>query len=136
MASAPFMRFGGKLSEADLNDVRGIVRSRFYWPKLILANWYGLTLTAVILWLTVAGLLGYMQPNWTAVAVIWLVIFAILGWVFWSTKRALSKEFSQLNAGLPDFVEVQDNGIKTSGPGGQMRLILGAASRGFGKGSV
>lgn len=34
-------QFSGKLTEADLNDVRRMLRSKMYWPKLLAKNWYG-----------------------------------------------------------------------------------------------
>jgi hypothetical protein len=81
------MRFSGKLSKEDLSDVRRLVRPKSYWPKLILANLYGVLLLGAIAWATVAALMGKTRPNWTALAVIWLVIFTIFGWSFYAQKN-------------------------------------------------
>jgi hypothetical protein len=112
------MQFSGKLTEADLEDVRRIVRSKWYWPKLLAANWYGLTLLCIVVWVTVEGLLGWAHPNWRGLGVVWVVILALFAWVFYRTKKAMAKEFSQLNSALPDWVSLVDDGVKLSGPNG------------------
>jgi hypothetical protein len=112
------MRFRGKLSEADLDDVRRLVRTKLYWPKLILANWYGVLLLGAVIWATVEGIVGNTRPNWTAIAVIWGVILAIAAWSFYRAKRSLAMEFQNLSAGLPDWLTLDDNGVKSDGPNG------------------
>jgi hypothetical protein len=100
------MQFRGKLTEADLEDVRRIVRSKWYWPKLLASNWYGVLLLSAVIWATVAGLLGKTHANWRAVGILWVVILGIFGWVFYTTKKGMAKEFSQLNTTLPDWVSL------------------------------
>jgi hypothetical protein len=112
------MQFRGKLTEADLEDVRRIVRSKWYWPKLLASNWYGVLLLCAVIWATVAGLLGETHPNWRAVGILWVVILGVFGWVFYTTKKGMAKEFSQLNTTLPDWVSLVDDGVKLSGPQG------------------
>jgi hypothetical protein len=112
------VRLSGKLSEADLVDVRRIVRPKMYWPKLILANWYGVLLLGVFAWATIAGLAGKTQPNWTGLVAIWGVIISIFAWNFYRTKQSMAREFQQLNAGLPDWLALENSGVKSEGPNG------------------
>ena len=112
------MRFGGKITQEDLVDIRRIVRSKMYWPKLILANWYGVLLLCAVVWGTIEGLLGNTHLNWAAVIVIWGVISTIFGWSFYRVHKSERRDFQQLNAGLPDWLAIEEQGIKSDGPNG------------------
>ena len=112
------MKFKGKLTEADLEDVRRLVRSKWYWPKLLASNWYGVLLLCAVIWATVEGLLGATHPDWRGIGILWAVILGIVGWVFYRTKKGMAKEFSQLNTTLPDWVSLVDDGVKLNGPQG------------------
>lgn len=112
------MQFKGKLTEEDLNDLRRVVRSKMYWPKLLVANWYGLMLLCVALWATVAGLLGARHPNWSVLSILWVVLLGLFTWSFYSAKRTMAKEFLQLNATLPDWISLVNDGTKLNGPNG------------------
>jgi hypothetical protein len=112
------MQFTGKLTEADLNDVRKLTLSKMYWPKLLLANWYGIALLLTVVWATIAGSLGKIKPNWNAVAVIWAVVVGIVLWAIYSTKRARARELTQLNATLADNITLTNDGVKWEGPNG------------------
>jgi membrane protein DedA with SNARE-associated domain len=85
------MQLRGKLAEADLDEWQRMVRSKMYWPKFILINWYGIGLICVALAATITGFLGYTKPNWQALGVIWLVITLIIGWAVSSTKRQTAR---------------------------------------------
>ena len=65
LACTDVMRFNGKLSKEDLNEVRRFVRPKMYWPKLIASNLYGFLLLGAIAWATVDALGGKTHPNWT-----------------------------------------------------------------------
>jgi hypothetical protein len=98
--------------------VRKLTRSRTYWPKLFLANWYGIALLLTVAWATIAGFLGKTKPNWNAVAVIWAVVVGIVLWVIYSTKRAQTRELTQLNATLADRITLTNDGVKWEGANG------------------
>ena len=112
------MQLSGKLAEADLDDLQ--VRSKMYWPKFILMNWYGIGLICVALAATITGFLGYTKPNWQALGVIWLIITLIIGWAVSSTKRQTAREFTTLNTNLPEWLSLADDGVKCDGPNGAM----------------
>lgn len=112
------MQISGKLTEADLNDVRKTTRSKTYWLKLLLGNWYGIALLLIVVWATISGLLGQTNPNWRAVALIWALLAGIVLWAVYRTKRARAREFKQLNATLPDQVSLTNDGVKWDGPNG------------------
>src|SRR5579859_5523570 len=117
------MQFTGKLSELDLRDVRKTARTRMYWPKILLRNWYAIGLLVAVIWGTVAGLLGYTKPNWKGLAIVWAVIAAIILWVIYRAKRAGAKELVKLNAGLPDQINLTNEGVKLDGPNGTAAFL-------------
>ena len=112
------MQLAGKITEDDLNEVRKMVRSKMYWPKFILVNWYGIVLLGFVLWATISGAVGSTKPNWLAVGIIWLVIAAISGWAFYRGKSVSRREYTQLNAGLADWVTFGSDGLTFDGPSG------------------
>jgi hypothetical protein len=112
------MQFVGKLSALDLRDAQKMTRPKTYWPKILLANWYGILLLLAIGWATISGFLGYTKPNWRAVAIIWVVIAAIIVWSVYRVKRGESRGLAQLNSRLPDQVTLTNDGVKMDGPNG------------------
>lgn len=110
------MRVRGKITEEELTEVRNLVRSKWYWPKLLIANWYGILLLCAVLWATVEGLIGNTHPNWQGVGIIWLVVGGIFGWSFYSAKQSSAKDFFQLDKTLPDWINLDNTGAKLEGP--------------------
>lgn len=117
------MRFTGKVNELDLSDIRKTTRTKTYWLKLLLANWYGVGLLIVVMWGTISGLLGQLKPNWGGIAIVWAVIAAIFAWSFYSTRRAQARDFTRLNATLPDQVNLTNEGVKLDGPNGATSFL-------------
>jgi hypothetical protein len=111
-------QFTGKLSQADLNDVGKMTRSKMYWVKLVVANWYGAALLLIVVWATISGLLGQTKPNWRAVAVIWAVVAGLILWTVYRTKRVRAKQLTQMNSTLPDQISFTNDGVKLDGPDG------------------
>lgn len=95
-----------------------MLRSRMYWPKLLAKNWYGVLLLGAVLWATIAGATGGTHPNWVGLAVVWLVIAGISAWAYYSSKRSKVKEFSRLNAKLPDTLILDQNDVRLELPAG------------------
>jgi hypothetical protein len=111
-------RVTGKLTEAELNEVRKIVRPRMYWPKLILRNLYGFAFLVAVLWATIAAMVRNTNVNWQTLGLIWAAIAAIFAWSIYSTKRSSRKEFATLNAALPDWITMASDGLRFDGPAG------------------
>jgi hypothetical protein len=128
------MQFGGKLTEADLNDVQKMTQSKMYWPKLLLANWYGTALILALIWATISGLLGQTKPNWRAMAIIWIVVAGIVLWAIYSAKRSQVREFTQLNATLPDDLNLTTDGVKMDGPNGASAFLPWRTFKGWREG--
>jgi len=112
------MKVAGELTETDLKEVRKIMRSKWYWAKFILANWYGLALMLAVLWATVAGVTGTTKPNWRAIGIIWAVIAVVIAWSIYRTKTATERELSRLNSTLPDSIALTSDGLWFEGPNG------------------
>lgn len=112
------MQISGKLTEEDLKDVRRVLRPKSYWLRVIAANWYGALLLGAIIWATITGLTGSTHPNWTALAIIWLVIAGIFSWSFFKAKRANAKGRAALDAARPNWISLEPPGVTLDGPNG------------------
>jgi hypothetical protein len=112
------MQLPGKINDADLKDIQKVARSRFYWLKFLLANGYGIAVLGAITWATILALRGRTTPNWNALTLTWVVIAGIVVWAFYSSKKKSDREFTQLNAALPEQVDVTDDGLHLAGPNG------------------
>jgi hypothetical protein len=112
------MRLTGKLSQEDLNDVRRIVRSKWYWPRLIMANWYGAGIVCILLWVTVDGLIHGTKVNWKGIGIVWAILAAIVGWAYYTTRRSTATEFNALSTSLPDWITPANDGLRFDGPNG------------------
>lgn len=112
------MQLSGKLSEEDFTEARRLSRAKRHWLKTLAVNWYGILLLCAIAWSTAAGLMGATHPNWLGVGVLWAVLIAIVGYVFYKRKGAIERQFSRVSAALPDWITVLKDGVKLDGPGG------------------
>jgi hypothetical protein len=112
------MQFSGKLTEAELNDVRKLLRPRLYWLRWAGSNWYGLSITLVLVWATILGFVGRTKPNWGAVALIWAVLGGIVVFVWYKTWRKQGRELEKINVALPDQINLATDGVKLAGPNG------------------
>ena len=128
------MQLGGKLTEADLTDVGDMTRSKMYWVKLLFGNLRGFLLLAILVWAAISGLLGRTKPDWRAVGVIWLVIASIVLFAIYRTKRDRQQELTQLNATLPDQLELTSDGIRWNGPNGSTGFLPWTAFKGWREG--
>lgn len=129
------MQFQGKITEVDLNDVRKMTASKMYWPKLLLANWYGLALILALIWATIPGHIGGTNPNWRFVGISWAVLGGIALWAVYSAKRTTVRELAQLNATLPDHLNLTTDGVKMDGPDGASAFLPWRTFKGWREGS-
>lgn len=112
------MQFAGKLNEADLFEIGKRSRTKMYWVRLVVANWYGTALLLMVVWGTIAGLLGQINPNWRVIGIIWVVVAGLGFWAVYNTRRTRARQLTQLNAVLPDQVSLTNDGVKLDGPNG------------------
>jgi hypothetical protein len=117
------MQLSGKLTQLDLSDVEKTVRSKRYWAKVLLANWYGILLLGAVSWATISGALGYTNPNWRAVGIMWAVVAAIILFAVCKTKTGRPQVFAKLNSRLPDYINLANDGVKLDGPNGATSFL-------------
>ena len=129
------MQFPGKLTEQDLKDVQRIVRSKSYWARLALRNWYGIALLVAVTWGTIAGLLGQTKPNWPALGIVWAVIAGIFGWSFYRAKQGQMRALAKFNAASADQISLANDGVKMNGPNGATRFLPWINFKGWREGS-
>jgi len=117
------MQFTGKITDADLKEVGRMSRTKMYWVKLVAGIWYPIALLLIALWATIAGLLGKINPNFQTLGVLWAVVAAFWGWMFYRTRRARARQLAQVNAQLPDQVSLTNEGLKLDGPNGATTFL-------------
>jgi hypothetical protein len=123
------MRLRAKLNPEELSDVRKMVRRKMYWPRLPLANWYGLALLSILLWASIDTLVQRTKVNGRGFGIAWAIVAAIAGWAIFSTKRGMAKEFTTLHATLPDWITVGNGGLNFDGLNGATAFHLGTITR-------
>ncbi len=117
------MEIRGKLLPEEIKEAGSFIRSKWYWPKLLLRSWYGGLLLVVLLWGTIAKALSGDREHWVGLSVVWLVVISILGWVFFSTRRSQRLGVVTLNESLPDVLAITDEGISTRSRSGQTSFL-------------
>jgi hypothetical protein len=125
------MQISGKVTAQELADIGSLVRPKWYWPKLLIQNLYGLLIVGVLLWTTSAAAMAGEREHWRARIVIWLVIAGLFGWVLVSARRSRRKELVKLNAGLPDRIHLVPTGIQSHNVNGAMSFPPWSALRGW-----
>ena len=65
------MQLRGKLTAEEVKDIGNLVRSKWYWPKLLLRSFYGLVLVGALVWGTIAKIVAEDWHNWRAFGVFW-----------------------------------------------------------------
>ena len=117
------MELSGRVVEEDLDDVARLLRPRHYWPFFALDVWQGAAVFLLVVWITILGLLGHRNPNWTAIAVIWCVIGGIVLWSSRSVRRERRDELARINAAVPECFTLTTAGIRwTKRDGGEVLL--------------
>ncbi len=112
------MRLSGKLTKDELADVRVMVRSKYYWLKFVMFNWYGILLVLVIPGVTIAALFEPGKADWKGLEIAWAILIGIVGITFYRVKRSSAREFEALSASLPDWIVLADDGVRFEGPDG------------------
>ena len=117
------MEFSGKLTSQDVEDLRSLLGPRLYWVREIVEGWRGAALLIAIVWATFLGIWGKTNPNWWAMAAIWVAIVAIFAWTVRKVRRQLQEELRELNAGQPDKIIFSGEGVTWSDPDRQRRFV-------------
>jgi len=87
---APQINLRTEISPEELAEAMKLNRTRMYWPKVFLANWYATLLLIVVLWADLARLAEHkpLQPAGAGL----LLIPAFLLWLYWyRTQGAVRK---------------------------------------------
>lgn len=128
------MEFTGKLTEEDLSEVQKLGRSRMYWPKVLAKNWYATALLLLILWATIAGVVGHNKVNWHAIGIVWLVLAGLFVWTFYRVKRSRARALARLDAALPNQITLTGDGVKMDNTNGATSFMPWNTFKGFREG--
>lgn len=72
--------------------------------------------------------------NWRFITIAWAAVGGIVVWVVYSTKGTMASEFSQLNATLPDYLNLTADGVKIDGPNGASAFLPWRTFKGWREG--
>jgi len=127
------MQFASKLTEADLNDVRKMTRTRDYWVRIF----YVTAMVPLLGWRTwkfSSVLLSRTPPDWPPVAVLVAVFTCFIPVSVYLRRRTRSQQLTQLNRSRPDQITLTNDGIKCDGPNGATSLVPWRNFKGWRKG--
>jgi len=116
------MKVRGKLSAEEAKDVGNLVRSKWYWPKLLLRSSYGIILFAALVWGTFDKVVSGTLKLWDPLEIAWVVVAAVVIYAVVSTRREQRTELQDLNSGLPDLISLDQDGIRTEKSSGGVLL--------------
>ena len=129
------MQLTGQLNEEELKDVGRIARSKWYWPRILLRNAYGFVFLGVLFWATIVNLLSPNHQHWHALAIFWAAVTVLISVAVFRTIKSRPKVLAKLNAGLPNWVELDAQGVHTRSSNGSTSLRPWNAFRGWRLGS-
>jgi hypothetical protein len=112
------IKLSGKLNKEDLDDIRRSIRSKWYWPKIILRSLPGIAFLGLLVWSTVAGLAYGTKVNWRGIGSIWAFLVLLAIFLYFRGKTAHKKELSAMATALPDWITVAVDGLHYDGPNG------------------
>ena len=112
-----------------------MLRTRSYWPKLLMRNLYGFLLLGVFALVTINAALTHAHTNWKVFGTIWLVVAALFAWAMFNSRHAVRKDLAGYNASAPDFFEIDEQGLRTERANGSTTSHPWKAFRSWGDGS-
>jgi hypothetical protein len=112
------MKFTSKLTQAEWDDYRKLIRPNSYWAYLLCFG--------IFIWLAVRKAIIILQnPNPmvpTYLAFLWLPPVAIVGWTYYNRRKAWMKTLARRNA-RPEQFDLVETGISWEWPEGANGLI-------------
>ncbi len=106
------MQVRGKLLPIEIKEASRFVRSKWYWPRVVLRSWYGLMLLLVLAWGTIVKIVSGDREHWLGLSLVWVAVAGILVWVISSTRRSRDRAIKALNQGLPDWLVFGSDGVQ------------------------
>jgi len=87
------------LTPEDIDEISRLVRSKWYWPRLLFANLYGIFILGGLLWITVVGLVNGDKLNWRGIEAVWAIFVVLFAFLYFRAKQARKKEIAAMAAG-------------------------------------
>lgn len=114
------IKLSGKLTaeDEDIDDVHRSMRSKWYWPRILLRSLPGVVFLGGFLWITIAGLVSGDKLNWRGIGAVWAIILLIFAILYFQGRQARKKELLRKATALPDWITVADDGLHFDGPNG------------------
>lgn len=128
------MQFAGRLNEQDIAEARALLHSKGYQARVAVTALRVLLVVGLLAWLTIRFLQGPTRPHWTVIGVPWLIVLGIAGLTVFRFKRMKARVVAQVSRKMPDWIELNDDGVQTSGPDGATSFHPWASIKGWREG--
>jgi hypothetical protein len=105
------MKIRGRLTPSELKAGSALFRSKSYWIRFAVVNWYALLLLVALAYATVVALAGFHHANWRALGMLWLVVGAILLVSLYLGRLRTSRALARLNRQLEGTFQIDSDGV-------------------------
>jgi len=127
------MQIRTELSPRELSQALRLNRTKMYWPKVLLANWYAGLLLIAIIWGEFERIIERKPLQLNSLALLLIPIFFL--WFYWyRTQRNLRTAASQLSDSQ-GYASVDGRGISATSSTGATSFVPWSAYSGWNEGA-
>lgn len=117
------MQLRSSLSPAELGEGFRLNRTKSFWFRMALANWYALALTCAVLWAAASSLIHpTAQGNWGTIGILLGVAGLLLAFSWYRVQRQIAQTARKLGS-ADGVLALQEDGVRESAPGGALSFI-------------
>jgi len=115
------MQISTEITPDELSQAMRLNRTKMYWPKVLLANWYGTLLLVVIIWAEIARLIDGKPVQPSSLGLLLIPVFLI--WLYWyQTQGNLRRAASQLSD-TKGSASIDGKGISSASSSGATSFV-------------
>ncbi len=107
------MEISGKLSEDQVKAIVRFLRSKAYWPKMLLTNLPGLAIAVAVLVLTFQAITTGDRTHAALIITSWLLFGGLFFGYYKMQTKNRRKALEDMNFGLPDLIVLNSEGVQT-----------------------
>jgi hypothetical protein len=127
------MQISTEITPDELSQAMRLNRTKMYWPRFLLANWYATLMLIIIVWAEIAQLVAGkpMRPN--SLGLLLIPVFLI--WLYWyRTQGNVRKAASQLSDSKGS-ASIDGKGITSASSSGATSFVPWSEYRGWKEGN-
>lgn len=126
------MQLRTEITPSELTEAMRLNRTRMYWPKVFLANWYATLLLIVVVWAEIARMIDGKPVQPSSLGLLLIPVFFL--WFYWyRTQGAVRKAASQLSD-TQGSATIDGKGISANFSTGSISFVPWSEFRGWKEG--